>query len=185
MKNVEQIIQGCKAGQQRAQTALYNHFRAPMLAVCQRYVGPGDAAQDAMQLGFIKVFRYINQFAEHRIESLAGWIRRTMQNVCIDYLRATKRHSHLDLVADYALIDTRVEYDTDRDDETALMLQLVTQLPPGYQKIVRMHAIEGMTHKDIAKQLGIHEGTSKSNYFKAKAILREKFAEVEKKFQKD
>ncbi len=162
------LIKDCLKGKPAAQNALYEQFAPLMLGVCYRYTKSRDDAEDVLQEGFIKVFRSLHQY-EGRGE-LGAWIRRIMVTTAINYLKRNSSYQ-----ADLSYHDMPLHPVSDDNPEVTLdakeLAELIRQLPPGYQTIFNLHAIEGYTHVDIGKMLGINEGTSRSQYSRARALL--------------
>lgn len=146
-----------------------------------RYSNCRDDAQDTFQEGFIRAFQKINTFnAEGSFE---GWLRRIMVNKCMDKFRKNR----LTIVAEnphqYAN-----NFDLDEDEESPdlsysndEMTEMIQQLPDQYRLVFNMYVIENYTHAEIAEELNISVGTSKSNLSRAKAWLRK---ELKKKYVK-
>ncbi len=167
----KELIKGCIAWKREAQNALYNRFASVMFAVCFRYSKSREDAEDTFHEGFMKVFENIRSFKGQG--SLEGWIRRIMVNTAIEKFR---KNANL-----YAMV--RIEDrpgDLDRYGADDLLdrihadelMALIQTLPPAYRMVFNLHVFEGLKHREIAEELGISEGTSKSNLSDAKAILR-------------
>ncbi|MGE5393918.1 MAG: RNA polymerase sigma factor [Candidatus Saccharibacteria bacterium] len=170
MEDFTSIISDCIAGSQKAQARLYHHFAPKMFGVCLRYAKDATEAEDNLQEGFIKVFANLKSFRQDG--SFEGWVRRIMINVSLEKLR--KQHL-LYPVEDVAIYDT-VNFS---DDVVARMaaddlLKLIQQLPPRYRLVFNLYVIDGMSHQEIAKEMSITEGTSKSNLARARDILKKK-----------
>ena len=162
------LVKDCLKGQPEAQRQLYEHFAEGMLGVCYRYTKSMTDAEDVLQDGFIKVFRNLHQY---KFEGeLGGWIRRIMVNTALNYLKKNSRYQ-----TDLSFTDTSMHPVSDENPELQLLAKdladLVRQLPTGYQTIFNLHAVEGFTHVEIGKMLGINEGTSRSQYARARALL--------------
>lgn len=169
-----QIIAGCKEQKQEAQRALYNMFAPKMYAVCLRYMADSDAAQDLLQDGFIKIFSNIVYFEGKG--SLEGWIRRIFVNLALETIRKRKhiiiRSEDIQNISDVEDNGSGEElYNTISEEE---LLKMVQELPKGYSTIFNLYAIEEYSHKEIAAMLGINEGTSRSQYIRARRLLQEK-----------
>jgi len=125
-------------------------------------------AEDVLQEGFIKVFRNLHQYKFDG--ELGAWIRRIMVNTAINYL---KQQSRWRLELNFT--ETNLHPVSNEDPEITLtvkeLAELIRQLPTGYQTIFNLHAVEGYTHVEIGKLLGIHEGTSRSQYARARGLL--------------
>jgi RNA polymerase sigma-70 factor (ECF subfamily) len=151
-----------------------------MLAVSYRYATDYDEAQEITQEGFIKVFSKLNGFKN--IGSLEGWIRRIIVNNALDFIR-TKKKLVFENNEGTLLVNIKDETTNLFDDKFAskikaeLILELMQKLSPAYKTVFNLYVLEDYTHKEIANILGISIGTSKSNYFKAKAKLIELFNE--------
>jgi RNA polymerase sigma factor (sigma-70 family) len=162
------LLHDCLKGKESAQRELYTHFAHAMLGLCYRYTKSMADAEDVLQEGFIKVFKNLHQF--NGSGPLGGWIRRIMVNTAINYLKSQSRYQYDLSFAEESLHPVS-------DDNPDLMLNakeladLIRQLPTGYQTIFNLRAVEGYTHVEIGKILGIHEGTSKSQYARARALL--------------
>lgn len=175
------MIEGCISGNPRAQKQLYDKFSGKMMGVCLRYCSNMDEAEDALQEGFVKVFTKISEFK--RDGSFEGWIRRIMVNTALDLLRKNKKHAF-----NASIDDVNVHL---TDGETALnqlaaedLLLLLSKLPTGYRVVFNMFAIEGFSHKEIAEHLGVTESTSKSQYSRARAFLKESLERLEQRASK-
>lgn len=165
----EEIIRRSITGDRVSQKALYDRYASKMFGVCLRYATDYQAAEDILQEGFIKAFRHLERF---RFEgSFEGWLRKIMVNSAIEVHR---RKNNM-----YPIVDvenTEVEfYDESALDKLAAedLMQMIETLSPGYKTVFCLYAIEGFSHKEIAEQLNISEGTSKSQLARARYILME------------
>ena len=168
MTETHKLIKDCLNGKPAAQRALYEQHAGAMLGVCYRYTKHISDAEDVLQEGFVKVFRSLYQY---KFEGeLGAWIRRIMVTTAINYL---KKHSRYQ--ADLSFSDLGLHPVSTENPQVSLdakeLADLVRQLPPGYQAIFNLHAVEGYTHVEIGKLLGISEGTSRSQYSRARALL--------------
>jgi len=162
------LVKDCLRGKAAAQRQLYEFFSENMLGICYRYTKSMTDAEDVLQEGFIKVFRNLHQY---KFEGeLGAWIRRIMINTAINYLKKNSRYQ-----ADLSYLDTSLHPVSDENPEVYLnareLGELIRQLPTGYQTIFNLHAVEGFSHVEIGKMLGINEGTSRSQYARARALL--------------
>ena len=163
------LVTGCQREDPRYQRALYDRYHRLMLGVCLRYTDNRDDAQDILQEGFIRVFKYIQSFRSEG--SFEGWIRRIMVHTAIEHYRRSSR---------YFMVDVKEAHDIqlDADALSALsrdeILALIQELPTGYRTVFNLYAIEGYTHQEIGEMLNISDGTSKSQLSRAKRMLQEK-----------
>ncbi|MBR6758682.1 MAG: sigma-70 family RNA polymerase sigma factor [Bacteroidaceae bacterium] len=167
----KELIEACISNKREAQRQLYDRYAPLMMAVAQRYVGDYDVAQDVLQEAFIKVFSSLHTFSA--TGSLEGWIRRIVINSALEYLRTNDiLHESVEL-EEIALSATTTETVIDNISADELLATIAT-LPSGFRTVFNMFAIEGYSHKEIAQQLGVTESTSRSQYNRAKALLKKK-----------
>jgi RNA polymerase sigma factor (sigma-70 family) len=165
------LIIECVNGNPRAQRLLFDKFARKMFSVCLRYAKNEEQAEDVLQDGFVKVFGKLKDFKSEG--SLEGWIRRIMVNTALDQIRKNNKQ----------LGDTNIDdvgYKIENNDfivENMMaddLMKMVQAMPDGYKVVFNMFAIEGYSHSEIADTLGISENTSKSQYSRARAYLRER-----------
>ncbi|MBT9394173.1 sigma-70 family RNA polymerase sigma factor [Hymenobacter sp. NST-14] len=167
-----ELIAACRQGSSRAQKQLYEQFSGLMLSVCLRYLRRREDAEEALIVGFTKVFRALDQYRHEG--SFEGWIRRIVVNEALGMLRR-KEPLHLaidDLTYDVPTTAATAESQLSADD----MLALLAELPAGYRTVFNLYALEGYTHPEIGELLGISEGTSKSQLSKARGMLQRRLA---------
>ncbi|TAL60698.1 MAG: sigma-70 family RNA polymerase sigma factor [Bacteroidetes bacterium] len=165
----EELVKGCLAKTPTFQKLLFERFNRKMMGVCLRYAGRSEEAEDMLQNGFIRVFEKMDTF--RGTGSLEGWIRKIMVNESLTYLRKNKAmQMNIDINdAKYSIPgNSHVGESMNEKD----LLKMIQQLPAGFRTVFNMYAIEGYSHKEIAGQLGISEGTSKSQYSRAKTHLQ-------------
>ncbi len=169
MDSLTNLIERCSKGNRSAQKELYNRFAPTMFNSCLRYSSSHEEAEDSLQEGFIKVFDYLHQFRFNG--SFEGWIRKIMVNTCLQKLRS-KNYMHAVVDIDSIQINETITEDIISQIGTKELLMMIQQLPPAYRTVFNLYVFEGMKHREIAKELAISEGTSKSNLFDARAILQ-------------
>ncbi len=163
------LIQSCIDGNRHSQNQLYEFYAPKMFAVCLRYAKNREEAEEIAQEGFVQVFKSLKSF--QRKGSFEGWIRKIMVHCCIRHYRKNiKLHALLNMEPVYI-------NEIGNDDIIAQLgrkelLKMVQSLPPMYRLVFNLYVFEGLKHREIAGQLGISEGTSKSNLFDAKLILQ-------------
>lgn len=160
------IIAQAAENNRHAQHKIYSKYAPKMLGVCRQYIKDLQQAEDIMITAFMKVFTNLKNF-EHK-GSFEGWIRRIMINECISYIRVQKKVSFLE--DEFYVEDTfnNIESHFSVEDIQAL----IDTLPEGYKMVFNLFAIEGFKHQEIAKMLGINEGTSKSQLSHARKMLQ-------------
>ena len=173
--DLENIIDGCIKGDRKSQQTVYERYYGKMKSLCIRYARDADEAQDLLQDGFMKVFTKIEKY--NRQGSFEGWMRRIIVNNAIDHYRR-KKNDFIFTDSDYILdSNAEAEYQEEVDDgddtiQVDQILAAIQKLSPAYQTVFNLYVMEEYTHQQIADQLGISVGTSKSNLAKAKANLK-------------
>ncbi|MCB9231868.1 MAG: RNA polymerase sigma factor [Bacteroidia bacterium] len=175
------LVKECVRGNPAAQRQLYEDYGGKMYSLCLRYAKNEQLAQDILQDGFIRVYEKLDQFRNEG--SLEGWIRRLMVNVAI---RACQRQARLYVVTD--LEEATHEAGPEQVEGSFAeqeLLEMIRDLPDGFRLVFNMYAIEGYSHQEIANELGISEGTSKSQLSRARQSLQkmieERWGETKKK----
>lgn len=175
----QELVAACKAGEKLAQKRVYELFSGKMLNICRRYAKDYDQARDLMHDGFIKVFLNIEKFKGH--SSLSTWITRIMINNSISAIRKEVKKG-----IKVNLDDVRIKDDSVKEFElmekssinAKMVFEKITELPLGYRTVFSMYVLDGYSHREIAEQLGISEGTSKSQLAKSKKMLVKLLKEV-------
>lgn len=174
----EELIALCRKGDSAAQSELYKRYSRKLWGVCLRYAKNQMSAEDILQEGFIRIFKYLDQYKGEG--SFEGWMRRTIVNTAINYYK--KNLSSKDELD----VDEMINIQSDNADAISQMsaeeiLSVVQSLPTGYRTVFNMYVIEGISHKDIAAELNISENTSKSQLSRARSILQEKILKLYQK----
>ena len=175
-----EIIKRCIRKDRKAQKILFEKYASVLLGVCRRYSADLSEAEDMLQEGFVKIFANLKSFIGKG--TLINWMKKIMVNTAITwYHKNTKHRYHYDIedqkVGEGLMIDN-LEADFTRDE----LLKVIDGLPTGYKMVFNMYAIEGYKHKEIASLLKIDINTSKSQYSRAKKIIREHLTEISKRF---
>ncbi len=172
---IDDLLEGCRRGERRAQEMLYRSLSSKMFAVCLRYAGSDAEAEDMLQNGFIKVFGSVASFRGDG--SFEGWIRRVIVNTAIEMYRKNARTLKTVDISEVYNAEQET-FSMDRLEQRDL-LKIIQLLPDGYRVVFNMYAIEGYSHKEIAEKLQISEGASKSQLSRARSWLKEKIKEME------
>jgi RNA polymerase sigma factor (sigma-70 family) len=172
---IDDLLEGCKAGDRKMQEMLYKQTASKMLAVCMRYAKDRMEAEDVLQMGYVKIFQKVKDYRGDG--SFEGWIRRIMVNTAIESYRKNLRS--LSIVP----IEDAYEQPSAGFDFSSLGMQdlmnVIQKLADGYRMVFNMYIIEGYSHKEIAETLGISEGASKSQLSRARAILQQEIIKME------
>ena len=171
--DVRKIVEGCAEKNAEYQQFLYKTLYSKMMVVCQRYTDRPEDAKDLFQDGFVKVFDKIGKF--NFKGSLEGWIRRIMVNNAIDHYRKKKnKFAMSETLVESQQIAEEVESEGVFEGVNAdILLSFVQQLSPVYRTVFNLYILDDYSHAEIAEELGISEGTSKSNLSKAKKNLKQ------------
>ncbi|MBN4066176.1 RNA polymerase sigma factor [Candidatus Amoebophilus asiaticus] len=167
-KEANEIIEGCINGDRKSQELLYRKYAAKMYGICKGYSNDNETAKDILQEGFIKVFRNIK---DYRGGSLDGWVRRIIINTAIDFYRKSVQELKVVTIEDYKL--EPIENKTLSNMNVNHLLNFIQELPEGARLVFNLFAIEGYSHKEIATKLNISEGTSKSQFNRARFLLQD------------
>ena len=165
--SLKKLIQQCKKQDLKAQEELYRLYSGRFFALCLKYSGSYEEAQDLLQDGFVKIFVKIDQFSGKG--SFEGWMTRIFINTALK--RAKKQTLFLSLAEDYP-DEVEVELDEELLSLDAI-IKIIQELPPAYRHVFNLYVMDGYSHKEIADTLKISEGTSKSNLARARQKLKE------------
>jgi RNA polymerase sigma factor (sigma-70 family) len=164
------LVHACLKHRPEAQRALYDRYKGKMYAMCLRYASSKAQAQDMLQDGFVQVFTDLHQFRHEG--SFEGWVRRVILHTIFRELK--KQMRTVPYQGDEGFIHQPSDQEDDFNQRTAQeLISMMQRLAPGFRTVLNMYIFEGYNHKEIAEVLGISEGTSKSQYLRAKAALRE------------
>lgn len=162
------LVKDCLQHNAIAQKRLYEVFAPAMLGVCYRYTKSINDAEDVLQEGFIKVFRFLETYKSEG--ELGAWIRRIMVTTALNYLKKTKSYRNELIFEEMPLY--LVSYNNPQVQlDTRELGELIRKLPTGFQTVFNLYAIEGYSHAEIGELLGISSGTSKSQYARARYLL--------------
>lgn len=163
------LIREAKQGSAAAQKLLYDHWSGRMHVLCRRYVKVAEDAEEIMLDGFYKFYKTIHRFHFNGEAALHEWLKRIMINECLMYLRRKKSFT---MIPETDIADIGIEEAALNNLSATEIFNLIVQLPVGYRTVFNLHVVEGMDHREIAKLLGISEGTSKSQLSRAKTLLQ-------------
>ena len=175
MLNEEELLNGCKKGDRSFQKALYERYCQKMLVVCLRYSRTTAEAEDILQESFVKVFQAIKNFRHE--SKLETWITRIMVNTALNFQR---KKLYLFPMVDVQEIELPEQEISLSSIHFTQLVEMIQSLPQGCQIVFNLFAVEGYNHKEIADMLGISEGTSKSQYSRARMLLQEKILKESK-----
>jgi len=173
--SLDQLIEKCKENETAAQSDLYKLYSGKLFALCLKYSRNKAEAEDNLQDAFVTIFNKISQFKSKG--SFEGWLKRITVNTALQRYRSK---GVFDIVNEEQLEDTYVEVENDSID-LDFLLASIQELPDRYRLVFNLYALDGYSHKEIGKLLGISTGTSKSNLSRARMILKEKVSNYQAK----
>lgn len=179
MLSEQELIDGCRKGDRIFQQALYDRYCRKMMVVCLRYSKATAEAEDILQEGFVKIFQAMKDFRQE--SKLETWITRIIVNTA---LNSQRKKLYL-----YPMVDVE-KIDLPEDDVSVSgmhftqLLEMIQSLPQGCQIVFNLFAIEGYNHKEIGQMLGISEGTSKSQYARARSLMQIKLLKESSYYEK-
>lgn len=164
------LVASVQAGDVDAFEALYKQHAARIYSLASRMAGSPDEGEDLVQEIFLQAYRKLGSFKGDA--SVGTWLYRLAVNHCLDFVRS--RRAKMGRVTD--TLDAAGSFEPVSPRETPLarldLERAIEQLPPGCREAFVLHDVEGFDHKEVARLLGIAEGTSKSQVFKARMKLR-------------
>jgi RNA polymerase sigma factor (sigma-70 family) len=171
---IQNIIAKASGGDAAAQRSLYENFGKAMYNVCLRMVEKREVAEDILQDAFIIAFKSLSKLRNSSL--FAAWLKRIVINECIKSIKKDVRWYSLET----ASIET---FDNEKSDwfhqiDAALIFKEIAKLPYGCKQIFSLYVIEDYSHKEIADMLGISESTSKSQYQRARILLKHNLIKI-------
>jgi RNA polymerase sigma factor (sigma-70 family) len=167
----ENIIQGCRENDRRSQQELFLKYGQKMYGFCLRYSQGPDDANDLLQDGFIKVFENIKSYKGD--SPLQAWMSRVFINLAITRFRKKSGGPRFVDVEEADIVDDNDDAPQVASHDMNKVMQCMAELPEKYRLVINLYAIDKMGHKEIAEQLGISEGTSKSQLSRARQMLKD------------
>ncbi len=176
MQSEKELITACLKSNREAQKRLYEKFAPDMIQICLRYCNNRFMAEEAMQEGFLSVFKHLGQLKDST--KLRAWVKQIMVNTSLMKIR---KKEPLVFYSD-ELLDQNQKIELFTDESLHYkkedLKQLFNEMPKGYKLIFNLYAFDNYSHKQIAETLNISESTSKSQLFKARNYLRIKLKEL-------
>ena len=181
-------------GNNTARAELYKAYSPRLMALCCRYASQREQAEDLLHDAFLQIFDQMRLFHWKGDGSLRAWMERVTVHVAIDCLRRDQAFTLVPL--DEATVALTAVGDDDDEARGLLtdagdvedaptaddiysmseeeLVRLIGELPEGYRAVFNLFCIDGFSHKEIARMLGIKENSSSSQLARAKALLAKK-----------
>ncbi len=175
-----ELIKSSIRGDADARRALYDRYVQYLSAVCSRYITDRADVKDVLQEALVKIFQSLDRFEWRGEGSLRSWMARIVVNECLKFMRDNRR---LDM---FVTMPELPDVPDDEDDDAEISVEdvppdvihsMIRELPDGYRTVFNLFVIEGRSHQEIAKMLGISEATSASQFHRAKKILSKRIRE--------
>lgn len=170
---LEIVIDGCLSGNPLSQRKLYEYFYGYGMSICLRYAHDQHRAEEILNDAFLKVFFTLHQYDSTR--PLKPWIRKILVNTAIDHFRRQKHKVYTQQLED--LSDHETPQSVPAVEPGDDVLPILQELTPVYRMVFNLYVMEGFKHHEIAEKLDISIGTSKSNLARAKARLKQLWAQ--------
>jgi RNA polymerase sigma-70 factor (ECF subfamily) len=171
---LEDLIRGCIRNERAAQETLYRTFYPRMMAVVRRYIDRDEQAEEVLNNGYLRAFQKIGQYTFQG--SFEGWLRKIVFHAVSDYVKQNARYNEKVVLAEK---DEYVQKDHADRLYYNQLLKLVHGLPEATRAVFNMYVMEGYSHKEIGKILGISEGTSKWHLSEGRRQLKDKIERAE------
>ena len=168
--DIQQLIEGCKKNDRKAQELLFKKFYVAMSSLCIRYINDQQDAMQVLNDGFLKVFQNIDAYNPYKA-SLYTWIRKIVINTALDFLRKKPLFNSTDLsdIEEESSVENSIIQKMNADD----LLNTIKQLPAATQLVFNLYTVDGFNHREIAETLNISEGTSKWHLSEARRQLKQ------------
>jgi RNA polymerase sigma-70 factor (ECF subfamily) len=170
-----ELVARCRAGEVDAFETLYHQHAARIFTLASRMAGSSDEGEDLLQEIFLQAYRKLGSFKGEA--ALGTWLYRLALNHCLDFVRS--RQARTRKLTD--TLDDERQFEAVAPRETPIpridLERAIARLPEGCREAFILHEVEGFDHKEVGELLGIAEGTSKSQVFKARMKLRAMLAE--------
>ena len=166
-----ELVALCQAGDAGAFERLYRRHSPRIYSLACRMAGSRQEGEDLLQEIFLQVHRKLGSFRGEA--ALGTWLYRLAMNHCLDFVRS--RQVRMSLQTDALEDEGAMEPAAPRDTPVARLdlERAIQRLPDGYRAAFVLHDVEGLDHKQVAEMLGVTEGTSRSQVFKARMKLRQ------------
>ena len=183
------LVRRCRAGEPGARQEMYETYAGRVLAVCRRYIRDPDRARDLVHDTFLQAWDSLDRFLPRRAGSLGAWLSRIAAHLAVDELRRRRPLAPFDAPAGgiaEQVCDEEAPVDTERLRQVPVeeLIELIASLPEGYRAVFNLFCLDGYSHREIARMLGITEKTSHTQYLKARrklaAMLAAKYGSDEK-----
>jgi RNA polymerase sigma factor (sigma-70 family) len=174
--SIENIIRECLRGNAQAQKLLYDNYKRKLLGLCRRYARNHDEAEDIFQEAMIKIFNSLKTI--NNTATVESWMKSITVRTAIDFYRKNKNSIFIEMDGQHINNEIDENFDILGHLNHKEIFDLIATLPTGYRTVLNLYLVDGYEHQEIAELLGISVGTSKSQYSRAKHLLKHKLSEI-------
>ncbi len=171
---MNQLIKQLKKQKHKAQEKIFLLYADYLFRVCYRYLKNRESAEDVLSQTFIKIFSEIKHTDISEEAQFKSWIKRIAINEALMLIRSSVK---LAQQTELTVVNEPSEIDSETELLEADLVAMVMDLPIGYRTVFNLYVIEGYQHHEIAEQLNISVGTSKSQLSKARKMLQQMIKE--------
>lgn len=172
---LKELIDGCIAWNRDSQEMLYRLYSKTLYKTCLLYAKDQDQAADFLHDTFLHVFKHISSFRHQG--AFVSWLKKVCVNLCLQELKLQKRKNEVPLNPNMKEIDFEEQTDSSsfsEENKFNVVLQEINKLPPKAALVIKLYIFEGWTHSQIAEELQISIGTSKSQLNYARTLIKER-----------
>ena len=166
-ENIADLVSNCRKGSRSAQYRLYLMYSGSMFSICRRFIDNSADAEEILQDSFVKAFTKIGKLKDN--SKFGSWLKKITINECVNFIKKKKI-----VFEEFSDSIQNIAYDDEQkfNINPELVNKEIANLPDGCRVIFNLYLIENYKHKEIAKMLNITESTSKSQYQRAKQLLK-------------
>lgn len=177
----EELIKGCRENSRMMQEVVYRRYYSEYLKLCMRYTSCESDARHVLNDAFFKIFSKIDQYSWDA--PFPAWMHRIVVNTCLDHVKQKMRRNKKETTAEESMFFPIATNEHDHiigKISFQEIIMLIQELPDKHRTVFNLSVFEGMTHKEIAKELDMSHGTSQWYLSKAKELLRTKLSPIKK-----
>ncbi len=177
----QKIIRQCKKGDAKAQECIYNEYSSVIYSICLRYMKNKTKADDVLQDAFVIIFTKIKQYKNKG--SFEGWVKRIAVNTALMQLRKDKKDGFTEFIENLKKEEKKDSLELNINNKKSVIenakfsqteiFETIQELPEGFRTVFNLYVIDELKHKEIAKELNISVGTSKSQLMRARNKIEE------------
>jgi RNA polymerase sigma factor (sigma-70 family) len=169
------LIEECIKGNTDAQKELYGKYARKLYAICNRYSDNYQTAEDILQNSFIRIFDHLKSFRSQG--SFEGWMKRITINTALASLKK-KKPILISIDGDSSIPEIACDEDVFSNLSSKDIIAMIQQIPAGYKEVFNLFIVDGYSHNEISKMLGISEANSKLRLNRARNMMKEKLTQT-------